>query len=119
MLAIIGNFWLHLSLVLSVSISSAVVGEIKMLLQRGVLKNSKGDISTFGIKKARSFPVLTTTKKICFLATRMIYFSHNFPDFSFSIISKAYVCHMHITLLSGYSVQKPETESKFNYLIGT
>ena len=52
---------LHLSLVLSVSISSAVVGEIKMLLTKGVLKNSKGDISTFGIEQARSFPVLTST----------------------------------------------------------
>ena len=49
---------LDFSLVISVSISSAVVGEIKKLLQEGVFKYSKGDISTFDIKQARSFPVL-------------------------------------------------------------
>ena len=72
-----------------------------MLLPKGVLKNSKGDISTFGIEQARSFPVLTTTVigfiqiDITIMKTRVLrllkkyYFSHNFPDLSFSIISKA------------------------------
>ena len=49
---------LDFSLVISFSISSAVIGEIKKLLQGGVFNYSKGDIPTFGIEKARSFPIL-------------------------------------------------------------
>ena len=49
---------LDFNLVISGSISSAVVGEMKKLLQKEVFKYSKGDISTFGIEQARSLPIL-------------------------------------------------------------
>ena len=49
---------LDFSLVISFSIYSAVIREIKKLLQGGVFNYSNGDISTFGIEKARSFPIL-------------------------------------------------------------
>ena len=49
---------LDFSLLISDSIFSAVVGEIKKLLKKGVFKYTKGDISTFGIEQLRSLPIL-------------------------------------------------------------
>ena len=48
-------------LVISFSISSAAIGEIKKLLQGGVFKCSKADISTFGVQHAWTFPISSKT----------------------------------------------------------
>ena len=50
--------FLDFTLVIKVSIPPVVVGEIKKLLQKGVIKYLKEDISTFSIEQERSFPMI-------------------------------------------------------------